>query len=362
MNKVKFSEALGMYASWKKSNVGSAVLNSKDVAAVRKAYNEGAFEKEFEKRIAERKVTKATKVEESKNDNAAKIVAYREWKEKNHGTRAVSLRERQLLCTPSGTVELEDNRKDHFLGINEETDNEETVTAKNALREARRCAFTANKLLKENDMVGAADMTQQAGVAVNAADAAVATGAVPENVVASVQNVKSAVDELAAQCGLAAPVDLGADPAAGIPAVNGAVDPAAAPIDPAAANPAPVMESKEENAELDAIKERLAKREQALATMSENFIDDAMKAAEAEVTFPNVDKTNSEEQVKVSTKKSPEAAATWPTEKISVKEGEEVVENKIEEKSESEKMVDAKLAEAENNWDFSKILSTGILG
>lgn len=394
---VKFSEALSMYSAWKKAESGSAMLSSRDIAAVRKFYKEGAFEKEFARRMAEAKQRKqaGVRVESLKERHA----------------RVKSLKERQLLCTPNGTVELEDRRKDHFVGkMTESNSVDNSIITK--IREARRLVFKANRLLNENELMDAAAATQQAGAAVNSADAAMgAMGAVPETVVAAVQNVKAAVDELATQCGIESPVDLGADPNAGVPPVNGVADPTmAAGAAPAPAG-APVMEGttpaenkleeskkeaeekcdeaaeaakealkddekseksekcedcgkeececnkekKEESvdtSDMDAIRERLAKREEALKSMNENFIDDEMASAAAEVKFPNVDKSNSEELVKVSTKKSKDAADTWPTEKISVKET----------KSASEQMVDAKLNEAENNWSFEKIMKEGILG
>ena len=335
---VKFSEALKMYSAWKKAELGMGKLSSREIAAVRKAYNEGKFEKEYLRRIHEARVAKRQ--------------------------AAARLHERQLLCTPSGTVELNDKRKVHFTGkkfedkqLHEGKKPSDTLAVINKLREARNFTFKANRALRENDMIGAAEATQQAGTTINSADAVIANSqkAIPENIVAAVQNVKATVDELAVQCGIESPIDTGSSPEAGIPAVNGSA-PTTNPTDTEAnINTAPVMESKEttkETSDMDAIRERLAKREEALKSMNENFMDDEMKSATAEVKFPFVDKKNSEELVKVSTKKSKEAADTWPTEKIEVKET----------KSASEQMVDEKLNEADNNWSFEKIMKEGILG
>ena len=205
---------------------------------------------------------------------------------------------------------------------------------------------------KENDLMGAADATQAAGDAINSADAAIAPaaeGAVPQNVVDAVSAIKTSVDDLATQCGIESPVDTGADPNAGVPAVDGSMqDPNAGAAGAAAA---PVMESKR----LDAAKARLAKREAMLKKVQEGTDgQDAITQAIAAMTNPqefhNIDKKDSEELVKPTTKKSSEAANTWPTVKGSYKE------------SVTEKMISDRIAENENAWDFNRILREGILG
>ena len=114
---------------------------------------------------------------------------------------------------------------------------------------------------------------------------------------------------------------------------------------------APVME----NTKLDAAKARLAKREAMLAKVKEGVDgQDAITQAIASMTNPqqfhDIDKTDSEELVKPTTKKSKEAGNTWPTVKGSYKE------------SVTEKMISDRIAEANDNWDFSRILREGILG
>lgn len=120
------------------------------------------------------------------------------------------------------------------------------------LNESKKCVALAQKRLSEGDVMGAADATMAAGTAINGAEAdanAMATPAapVPQEVVDQIAQVKTAVDALAAQAGIAAPVDMGADPNAGVPAVTGA------PADPNAAAAAPVTESR-----IDASKARIA--------------------------------------------------------------------------------------------------------
>ena len=113
------------------------------------------------------------------------------------------------------------------------------------LAESKKCVALAQKRLSEGDVMGAADATMAAGTAVTGAEAdanamATPTAPVPQEVVDQISQVKTAVDALAAQAGIASPVDMGADPNAGVPAVTGApADPAAAP-----APTAPVTESR----------------------------------------------------------------------------------------------------------------------
>ena len=119
----------------------------------------------------------------------------------------------------------------------------------------------------------------------------------------------------------------------------------------AGAAAAPVMESKR----LDAAKARLAKREAMLKKVQEGTDgQDAITQAIAAMTNPqeshDIDKKDSEELVKPTTKKSPEAANTWPTVKGSYKE------------SVTEKMISDRIAENENARSFSRILKEGILG
>ena len=264
--------------------------------------------------------------------------------------------ERTILCgTLTSPVSLDENEKTILAGPSTKVEegkkiNKGAVIA--SIREARKQVFNAKRLLKENDLMGAADATQAAGDAINSADAAIAPaaeGAVPQNVVDAVSAIKTSVDDLATQCGIESPVDTGADPNAGVPAVDGSMqDPNAGAAAPAAA---PVMESNR----LSAAKARLAKREAMLKKVQEGTDgQDAITQAIAAMTNPqefhDIDKKDSEELVKPTTKKSPEAANTWPTVKGSYKE------------SVTEKMISDRIAENENAWDFNRILREGILG
>lgn len=123
------------------------------------------------------------------------------------------------------------------------------------IREARSAIFTAKRALRENDMMGAAEGIQQAGDAVNAVDAAVQ---LPPDITTSIQNIKAQIDELATKAGIQSPVDLGANPEAGLPPVEGA----------APAGPGPMLESKSSD-QMAAIRERIAARRKSLAKYKE---------------------------------------------------------------------------------------------
>ena len=121
--------------------------------------------------------------------------------------------------------------------------------------------------------------------------------------------------------------------------------------DPNAGAAAPVME----NTKLNAAKARLAKREAMLKKVKEgtdgqDAITQAINAMTNPQEFHDIDKKDSEELVKPTTKKSPEAANTWPTVKGSFKE------------SKTEQMISERIAEQNDAWDFSRILKEGILG
>ena len=378
---MKFSEAVSKYSEWKRANKGTSVVTGKELAKIRKSYNEGlmtgpksgnAFVKALsdyrewkqankgtrgvsmrEKQILRNKVANgASRVNESVDvKNARLLESYRQWKQVNKGTRGVSMKERQILFQTGSNakpIELKDNSVTHYFG--QTAGLKESITSK--VREANKCVYLAKRAMRENDMMAAADQTQAAGDAINSADAAVGAapaGAVPQDVVATVQNIKTDVDNLATQCGIESPVDLNGDAGAGVPAAQGV------PTDPNAAPAAPMAESRD----LNAVRARLAAREAKVRAIQEGTEaiepDGTMIAAELNATsnpqsFAPVKKDDAAEQVVPTTKKSSTAANTWPTEKIAVKE------------SMSEKMVSDKLNESQDNWSFSKILESGVIG
>lgn len=355
---IRFTEAVKQYSEEKKARGMSSVVTGKELAKIRQLYKEGKFNEEAEPNNEEKKEEMNESQRAQYNKTLEEFRAYKESKGLGRGvsTKQKRMIERTILCgTLTSPVSLDENEKTILAGPSTKVEegkklNKGAVIA--SIREARKQVFNAKRLLKENDLMGAADATQAAGDAINSADAAIAPaaeGAVPQNVVDAVSAIKTSVDDLATQCGIESPVDTGADPNAGVPAVDGSMqDPNAGA---AGAGAAPVMESNR----LSAAKARLAKREAMLKKVQEGADgQDAITQAIAAMTNPqefhNIDKKDSEELVKPTTKKSPEAANTWPTVKGSYKE------------SVTEKMISDRIAENENAWSFSRILKEGILG
>lgn len=378
---MKFTEAVKQYSEEKKARGLSPVVNAKEIDKIRQLYKEGKFNENAEPEKTDANADANAK-EEPKMNEAQKaefektLKEFRDYKESKGMGRGVSTKqkkmiERTILCgtmTEPTVIKETKDEKTIIAGpstkIEEGKENPETSTepkkldenTKNEIRskilEARKNIFVAKTKLNENDMMGAADATQGAMDAVNAADAAIADpaaqGAVPQNIVDTVASLQTTVNDLATQCGIQPPVDVGADPNAGVPAVDGAT-----PDPNAQAGAAPVMEG------LETTKARLAKREALLKAIKEGAAapsngQDAMVQEINSMTNPqefhNIDKNNSEELVKPTTKKSPEAANTWPTVKGTYKE------------SVTEKMISDRIAENEDRWDFSRILREGILG
>ena len=356
---IRFTEAVKQYSEEKKARGMSSVVTGKELAKIRQLYKEGKFNEEAEPENKDDKKEEMNEAQRAQyNKTLEEFRAYKESKGLGRGvsTKQKRMIERTILCgTLTSPVSLGGKEKTILAGPSTKVEegkkiNKGAVIA--SIREARKQVFNAKRLLKENDLMGAADATQAAGDAINSADAAIAPaaeGAVPQNVVDAVSAIKTSVDDLATQCGIESPVDTGADPNAGVPAVDGSMqDPNAGAAGAAAA---PVMESKR----LDAAKARLAKREAMLKKVQEGTDgQDAITQAIAAMTNPqefhDIDKKDSEELVKPTTKKSPEAANTWPTVKGSYKE------------SVTEKMISDRIAEQADSWNFARILKEGILG
>ncbi len=382
---MKFTEAVKQYSEEKKARGLSPVVNAKEIDKIRQLYKEGKFNEDCENKTEEKPAEEKTEMNEAQKAEFEKTLKeFRDYKESKGMGRGVSTKqkkmiERTILCgtmtEPTVIKETKDEKTiiagpstkieegAEAASENKVEENKETPTeakkldenTKNEIRskilEARKNIFVAKTKLNENDMMGAADATQGAMDAVNAADAAIADpaaqGAVPQNIVDTVASLQTTVNDLATQCGIQPPVDVGADPNAGVPAVDGAT-----PDPNAQAGAAPVMEG------LESTKARLAKREALLKAIKEGAApsngQDAMVQEINSMTNPqefhNIDKNNSEELVKPTTKKSPEAANTWPTVKGTYKE------------SVTEKMISDRIAENEDRWDFNRILREGILG
>ena len=175
----------------------------------------------------------------------------------------------------------------------------------------------------------------------------------PQNIVDEIAAIKQSVDTLAAEAGIQSPLDLGADPNAGVPATTGVADPNAV-VDPNAAQPLP-----ESTDSIEKIKARLEEREAKLEE-GKYFVDGTTAEADAVAKNKNlekqdfhVDKSNpSEELVKIpstnallkGTATGPAAkemkpADQWPTEKIADVSMEKKLGN-IEESQEPSKEED----------------------
>ena len=412
---IKFTEAVKQYSEEKKARGLSPVVNAGEIERIRKLYKEGKFEennacpncgedpcecekdaelsesqkKEFEKTLKEFRDYKESKglgrgvstkqkkmiertilagtmtapmtIKETKDEktyvcgpsalNEAQkeefektLKEFRDYKESMGLGRGVSSAQKQKIAESI----VKESKKEPAKKLDESVVKE----LRSKILEARKNVFLAKSKLEENDMMGAADATQAASDAVNAADATIADpaaqGAVPQNIVDTVASLQTTVNDLATQCGIQPPVDVGANPNAGVPAIDGQ----ALAVDSGAAAGAPVMEG------LKSTKARLAKREALLNAIKEGAApangQDAMVQEINSMTNPqqfhNIDKNNSEELVKPTTQKSKEAANTWPTVKATVKE------------SVTEQMIDKRIKENEDSWDWERILKDGILG
>lgn len=351
---IKFTEAVKQYSEEKKARGLSPVVNAKEIARIRKLYKEGKFNEDCEDEDCEKK-EEMTEAQKAKyNKTLAEFRSYKESKGLGRGvsTKQKKMIERTILAgTMTSPVEIKETKDEKTILAGPSAKMTENVKKelRSKILEARKNIFIAKSKLNENDMLGAADATQTAGDAVNAADATIADpaaqGAVPQNIVDTVASLQTTVNDLATQCGIQPPVDVGANPNAGVPAVDGAT-----PAE--ATNTAPVMEG------LASTKARLAKREALLRAIKEGAAaisgQDAMVQEINAMTNPqqfhDIDKSDSEELVKPTAQKSKEAANTWPTVKATVKE------------SKTEEMISQRIKENADRWDFNRILKEGILG
>lgn len=349
---MKFTEVIKQYSAEKKARGFTPIVNSREIAKIRKLYKEGKFD-DCEDENCEDKDCEMS--ESQKRQYERTLKEFRNYKESKGLGRGVSTKQKKMIertilaGTLTSPVEIKSSidEKTYVMGPSAKVTEGVKRELRSKILEARKNIFKAKMLLKENDMMGAADATQAAGDAVNAADATMtdpaAQGAVPQNIVDTVASLQTTVNDLATQCGIQSPVDVGADPNAGVPAVDGAAP---------AEGQQPVMEG------LSSTKARLAKREALLRAIKEGTApvdgQDAMVQEMDAITNPrqfhNIDKTDSEELVKPTTKKSKEAANTWPTVKATVKE------------SKTEEMISNRIKENEDNWSFNRILKEGILG
>lgn len=324
-----FSNYVLRFREWKKETHGTSHLTEAEKSALKAKFFNTPAKKLDETKVATKSAALASKV--SKFDEAIK--SYKEWKKVNKGTDLINETEKTEVI-----------KNVYFDSI------------KSKLSEAKKSVREARKHMIEGDVMDAAAATQDAGVAVNAADgvagqvqagdANVPATPIPQNIIDEIAQIKSSVDALATEAGIQSPIDLGATPQAGIPATTGVADPNAMPAEQVPVDPNAVPQQMPESENIATIKSRLAEREEKLD--EGKYVLDAEAKAIADnpnLSAPKseVDKTVSDDLVKVpstkellsGTKKGPVAAGkVWPTEKIT--DPDEKKLGNIEENADSE--------------------------
>lgn len=414
---MKFSEYLHAYKEWRAKEMGdTSKLTEAELAKCRENFSKKLKESKAEKAPVNEPATKADNLKEA-------IAGYRAWKKENVGTAVVTLEEKKRIAAELEAEKLQESKSEvpakkpskfveackqyKAYKVNEKKDNSPLTEAeKGAIRaqlkiealeetikNAKKLVRKAQYRLHEADMMGGADMTQQAGAAVNqagdmaagiqAGDANTPATPLPQNIIDEISNIKTSVDALAQEAGIESPVDLGADATAGVDGMTGVGDPnAAASADPNAG----MMESTE----MSAVQKRLAEREARIAESAaietalkiDTEAYNGVKSNTKEINGNKVDKSTSEEYVKapgtqallngVATgpaAKEMKPAKTWPTKPLkepsmtkklgNIEEaGEEVKEDpnaeKIEESASdswAEKMVEEKANKPRFNWN-----------
>jgi hypothetical protein len=285
-------------------------------------------------------------------------------KELNDDTAIATLEERQKIREAIINKKYKSTDEKEF----------DTSSVFKKIQEARVNLRKAKIALREGDIPAAQGAVQDSGAALNGAMGEVdaATSQVPETVLSKIQAIKTSIDDLATEVGIQSPVDLGADPNAGVPADINAQAPAAGQ---------PMIESKV--IDLKKIKARIAEREKRvkeLAGLNEN--EAGKKALETAVQFAPVDNTRktspnnppsqdagkaTEQQAAAGTSKG---VVRWPNKSVSeTKPGKKL--GNIEESS--EKTDKAKIQESldekqvsdyinRERLKFSDIFRIGVLG
>jgi len=255
-----FSSYCKLYESWKKQKHGVSGLSSTEVGKLRESYS---------------KVAPAPRLNEAKR---AEIIARH--RERLNPTAGAAPRVRESTA-PKAALALNPKAalrakiREHFAGTPAGArirENAKVATkpaaavsvsdASKHIRESRKCIFDAKRALREGNMDMAGEQLGGAADAVNA----VGVGAdLPPEITSAIGSIKAQIDDLAVQVGIDSPVDL-ADPAAGIPPVDGAAGATTGAVSAPAPAPAgaPLFESQKAEDELKVIRERMAKRREEL--------------------------------------------------------------------------------------------------
>lgn len=382
MAKISFNDYLRSYKEWRAKEMGDkSKLSEAEIAKVREDFkNKIAESKAKAKKPAMREATNVKT--DSLQEALRQYAAYKATKSKERVTEAEVKAVTKAYnhdkfieaCVEYSKYKKNVRHDNSPLSSIEKAKIKEALmldAQKEKLHEAKRLVIKAKHRLHEGDMMGAADMTQQAGNAVNQAadmtgDANTPASPLPQNIIDEISNIKTSVDALAQEIGIESPVDLGADATAGVDGVTGVGDPNAAVPN---AQPGMMPES------VNAAAARIAAREKRL---SEASIADAVVGIEKRTyagiksnggnTAENkLDKTISDEEVKVpgtsallnGTATGPSAkemkpANRWPTKPVKeAPAGKKLgnIEENVEEDSWAEKRVAETMNKPRFNWN-----------
>lgn len=223
-----FAKVLKEYAAFKEAKTGNSRVTADEIHALKE---------NFDKKTKEpvKPVKKTTKAEEFRTA----LKEYAQFKRVKTGDTNAKV-----------TAAEYDTIREAIFG-------KKTVSDK--LNEAIAAVKAGRAALREGDINAAANMAGQAQDALaGIPDPNAPAANVDPAIAQQITDVKTAVDALATAAGVGPAVDLGADPNAGVPPVDGQPAAGVAPADSNAA--APMPESTEGKLDLNAIRERIAQR------------------------------------------------------------------------------------------------------
>ena len=225
-----FAKVLKEYAAFKEAKTGNSRVTADEIHALKENFDK----KTKEPAGPAKPVKKATKAEEFRTA----LKEYAQFKKVKTGDTNAKV-----------TAAEYDTIREAIFG-------KKSVGDK--LNEAIAAVKAGRTALREGDINAAANMAGQAQDALaGIPDPNAPAANVDPAIAQQITDVKTAVDALATAAGVGPAVDLGADPNAGVPPVDGQPAAGAAPADP---NAAPMPESTEGKLDLNAIRERIAQR------------------------------------------------------------------------------------------------------
>lgn len=234
-----FASVLKEYAAFKEAKTGNAKVTAEEIHVLKENFA-GKVKESTKSAESTKPAKKATKAEEFRTA----LKEYAEFKKVKTGDANAKV-----------TAAEYDTIREAIFG-------KKTVSDK--LNEAIAAVKAGREALREGDINAAANMAGQAQDALAgipdpnaAADPNAPAANVDPAIAQQITDVKTAVDALATAAGVGPAVDLGADPNAGVPPVDGQPAAGVAPADP---NAAPMPESTEGKLDLNAIRERIAQR------------------------------------------------------------------------------------------------------